>query len=81
MAAQISFEDLLKNICGLNDDEFVWLGDAGVNSLTTLCDNTEKELADTVEQIRKEKYARNPARPAQLSYKVFRKRWIQGSSI
>jgi hypothetical protein len=72
MAAQISFEDLLKNICGLNDDEFIWLGDAGVNSLTTLCDNMEKELADTVEQIRKEKYARNPARLAQLSYKVFR---------
>jgi hypothetical protein len=72
MAAQISFEDLLKNICYLNNNEFVWLGNAGVNSLTTLCDNTEKELADTVEQIRKEKYTRNPARPAQLSYKVFR---------
>jgi hypothetical protein len=72
MAAQISFEDLLKNFCGLNNNEFVWLRNAGVISLMTLCDNTVKELADTIEQIRKEKYAHNPAHPAQLSYKVFR---------
>jgi hypothetical protein len=71
MAAQISFEDLLKDICGLNNNEFAWLGNAVVNSLMTLCDNTEKELADTIEQICEEKYARNPACPAQLSYKVF----------
>jgi hypothetical protein len=70
-AAQISFEDLLKNICGLNNNKFVWLGDAGVNNLMTLSNNTEKELGNTIEQIRKEKYACNPARPTQLSYMVF----------
>jgi hypothetical protein len=69
---RISYAALLKDVCGLNDNEVEWFTGSGFTSLSEMVHFKETEIGDTIAQIRKEKYAPDSNKPTRLSYKPFR---------
>ena len=70
----ITYQELLKNVLNLNDDEISHLNSAGIGDIMDWKTLNEDDVTNMVAQIRKEKWEKTPGTPVYKTFRVVQER-------